>query len=849
MSINNEKEAIEKFITELKEFLTNDDPESAVLLFKSNIHEQIIEQSSWDVVPIVSNYFTSFNANNKKKLFECCETILNIIAEKCNPSETVLQFLEQIESLENDTKFCTMLKPVGISFNKLNDKSKAIEWCVGTIQSYIQALPIPSYDKSDSNKNKNIEETSAISHRIINLYTYIVSFLQSLIQELSLTDITKQDIIFKEYVLGLLIYLLGRPFCYLYEDVTVSRIRDQILKLIFHLAKDVLYPLNFVNDRSILENDCIMINKDSDEKPISGQLEKCEILELQEIVPTLAYANFYFYVITNEALWIKLPQVYHPHYIFQAGITLINCLLKEQDIGLISKGLIFMELLVKRVEKMSIGPDKLELKIYVMLLHTIINVMIYCESDSERKKALSVFHEYIINIFNMEARYFVILYLYNTCYHSGVLSLVTGLVKTSIIESLEMTPRCTYFFGSNLESLLKGACNLPYGSATDLVEISDEIITTLNLLRFLLIRDRSNETGIWSIVNMLEENYLKPLRQGIDLCKAHWKTKIKDLEEAKTKNKSHISNETEADKKVMLSVGNKKLPAMPIAQKLKFSHQVLCGLDVMERLRSLLISRVLVRYQSNDNIHQEEQHESSNEETEEEYEKKTKRKILIASMNFVPELGWSRQAISAGAESIGYPGIIHGMFPNGGAELVAHFYSSCNNELNKILKEKYEKIQADPAKKVQDTGKQICYAIETRLRMIIPYKKNWPQAIALMTLPPNVPTVLANLVTLVDDICYYTGDRSIDINWYTKRVVLAGIYKTTELYMLQDNSEDNEETWKFLKRRIEDVDQLHRIISVTSDLQQPEQALKQAKEIASATIITARNILGWNWYR
>lgn len=56
--------------------------------------------------------------------------------------------------------------------------------------------------------------------------------------------------------------------------------------------------------------------------------------------------------------------------------------------------------------------------------------------------------------------------------------------------------------------------------------------------------------------------------------------------------------------------------------------------------------------------------------------------------------------------------------------------------------------------------------------------------------------------------------------------------------MLQDNSEDNKETWKFLKRRIEDVDQLHRIISVTSDLQQPEQALKQAKEIASATIIT-----------
>lgn len=54
-------------------------------------------------------------------------------------------------------------------------------------------------------------------------------------------------------------------------------------------------------------------------------------------------------------------------------------------------------------------------------------------------------------------------------------------------------------------------------------------------------------------------------------------------------------------------------------------------------------------------------------------------------------------------------------------------------------------------------------AVETRLRMVIPYKKTWPQALALMSLPPNVPKSLANLLTLVDDICYYAGDRSVDV--------------------------------------------------------------------------------------
>lgn len=266
-------------------------------------------------------------------------------------------------------------------------------------------------------------------------------------------------------------------------------------------------------------------------------------------------------------------------------------------------------------------------------------------------------------------------------------------------------------------------------------------------------------------------------------------------------------------------------------------------------LRGLLTSRILVRYQSNNTTNKETQHESSDKETEEEYEEKTKKNILTASLKFVPELGWSRQAISAGAESIGYPGIIHGMFPNGGAELVAYFYSTCNRELNRILKEKCESAQVDSQEKKENPEEQVCYAIETRLRMIIPYKRNWPQAIALMALPPNVPTALANLITLVDDICYYAGDRSVDINWYTKRVALAGIYKTTELYMLQDSSEDHKHTWQFLKRRIDDASQLHRLLSVTTDLQQTEQALKQAKEIANATIITARNILGLNWHK
>jgi ubiquinone biosynthesis protein COQ9 len=47
--------------------------------------------------------------------------------------------------------------------------------------------------------------------------------------------------------------------------------------------------------------------------------------------------------------------------------------------------------------------------------------------------------------------------------------------------------------------------------------------------------------------------------------------------------------------------------------------------------------------------------------------------------------------------------------------------------------------------------------------MIVPYLSRWPQAIAIMSLPPNVPNALATILAAVDDICHYAGDRSVDV--------------------------------------------------------------------------------------
>nr|XP_046161902.1 ubiquinone biosynthesis protein COQ9, mitochondrial [Oncorhynchus gorbuscha] len=179
-------------------------------------------------------------------------------------------------------------------------------------------------------------------------------------------------------------------------------------------------------------------------------------------------------------------------------------------------------------------------------------------------------------------------------------------------------------------------------------------------------------------------------------------------------------------------------------------------------------------------------------------------RILNAALDFVPLHGWTVEAISAGAETLGLSAASSGMFQNGAGDLVLHFIAQSNTQLTEQLAEHHNQVQlgqAEPKK----TAEFLRDAVETRLRMLTPYINNWPQALSILFLPHNIPNSLKHLSTLVDDIWYYAGDRSTNLNWYTKRAALTGIYNTTELVMVQDSSEDFQDTWNFLDNRIQDI--------------------------------------------
>ncbi|XP_010801597.1 glomulin isoform X2 [Bos indicus x Bos taurus] len=144
------------------------------------------------------------------------------------------------------------------------------------------------------------------------------------------------------------------------------------------------------------------------------------------------------------------------------------------------------------------------------------------------------------------------------------------------IKSFLTVPQKTqnkWFTGPQLISLLDLVLVLPEGAETDLLQNSDRIMASLNLLRYLVIKDneKDNQTGLWTELEKIENNFLKPLHTGLNMSKAHYEAEIKNSQEVQ-KSKDHCS----------LNVGREEIPNMPPEMQLKVLHSALFTFDLIE---------------------------------------------------------------------------------------------------------------------------------------------------------------------------------------------------------------------------------------------------------------------------
>ncbi|KAF8472078.1 COQ9-domain-containing protein [Kalaharituber pfeilii] len=189
--------------------------------------------------------------------------------------------------------------------------------------------------------------------------------------------------------------------------------------------------------------------------------------------------------------------------------------------------------------------------------------------------------------------------------------------------------------------------------------------------------------------------------------------------------------------------------------------------------------------------------------------------ILSSALNYVPKHGFSDMALTLGARDAGYLDISINLFPRSPFELIHYHLVTERLTLHKRV-DFGPNWGKDAGSGVASGGKELGAGQKIKTLCVERLRANeriighWHEvsttaALAIMALPSNIPTSIAELAKLSDEMWYLAGDISVDTTWYTKRATLSAVYSTTELFMTQDKSTGYASTWDFLDRRLREV--------------------------------------------
>ena len=193
-----------------------------------------------------------------------------------------------------------------------------------------------------------------------------------------------------------------------------------------------------------------------------------------------------------------------------------------------------------------------------------------------------------------------------------------------------------------------------------------------------------------------------------------------------------------------------------------------------------------------------------------------KDKIVLSVLAEIPFDGWTDSALQRGVAAVGLrEGEAGLLFPQGIRDVIEHFGVMIDRAMFMEIK----KTVGFDRKRVRD---KIAMAVQAHLAAMGPHRQAVRRLAAWYTLPHHALAGLRRTYDIVDMIWELCGDTSTDFNFYTKRMLLAAVYKATLLYWLNDETEACQATSDFLDRRIGAVMKLGKGISFLKEMKPNE---------------------------
>ncbi|NOX40382.1 MAG: COQ9 family protein [Alphaproteobacteria bacterium] len=178
-------------------------------------------------------------------------------------------------------------------------------------------------------------------------------------------------------------------------------------------------------------------------------------------------------------------------------------------------------------------------------------------------------------------------------------------------------------------------------------------------------------------------------------------------------------------------------------------------------------------------------------------------RLLEAILVQVPFDGWSAQSFDAALADSGVDAELARLAcPRGVVDLALAYHRAGDDEMLARME------GADLA--AMRYSARVAAGVRFRLEAAAD-KEIVRRGMVFFAMPAHASDGAAAIWGTCDKIWNALGDTSRDVNWYSKRAILSGVYSSTLLFWLGDDSEDHQETWQFLDRRIENVMQFEKL--------------------------------------
>ncbi len=165
--------------------------------------------------------------------------------------------------------------------------------------------------------------------------------------------------------------------------------------------------------------------------------------------------------------------------------------------------------------------------------------------------------------------------------------------------------------------------------------------------------------------------------------------------------------------------------------------------------------------------------------------------------------GWTPAALSLAADMTGIDRDVATLaFPGGAIDMIDTWFATIDKDMLAELPP-----EALAAMKIRA---RITALVEARLDIVLPDKEALRRALAVLSLPTNLPRAARLGWRAADAMWHAAGDTATDFNHYSKRTLLMGVYATTLTVLMDDDSENAADTREFLSRRIENVMQIEK---------------------------------------